>query len=308
MKKDVNKFKKELAEYINTHIVGHENTFITECVISDKILNRGHVIPVQVRMPDEMMDIEDFKTIGPAFYAEELMEEFPDGAIKTIAKAVNDRVNEVYPAMMTVLDTQLKALKRTMDDYDKDDFILTALPTSQNPNIGDPFITKELPEFGLTVSMKACVCRNPQNKDQSYFTHVRRKEGQCFTKEAENHRLRAASIHISFASVPSTILETPIAGQIVDANGFYDYFYLLSVAPVWKEIVKMTRAERIFLIPDGAYAVKFAVDNSVIRDDSLICTLRDNFLKAAQSMSNNTLSVFILDGETLNITKMNVGE
>ncbi len=178
MAQDVNRFMKELTDYMNTYIAGKENTCITKCTVSDKVLNRGHVILVKIKMP---AGLKTKTNAGLCFYAEELMEEFAASTIAGTAEILNARIINQYPTFIQMMQAQNKNMEKTIDEYDKEDLIVTALPSDESPyHEGDEsrFVAKELPEFGLTMIMKAKLCDNPDNENQSYFVPVRTKEGQ----------------------------------------------------------------------------------------------------------------------------------
>ena len=87
MKKDIDKFIEELADYINRFIAGREGSHIEECMVEHTVLNRGHAIPIKCIVPGE----DKSRTIGPCFYAEELLREFPHSSVAAIAEPANGR-------------------------------------------------------------------------------------------------------------------------------------------------------------------------------------------------------------------------
>ena len=312
MARNINRFIRELAEYINTYIVGSENTYITQCVPLDKIFNRGHAILMNVRMPEHIA--ENFKGMGPTFYAEELMSEFSNSTIAAIAEIVNIRTTEHYPVLIKMLENQEKIIDKTIDDYDKKDLILTALPSSQVPenlNSSIKYVTKELPKLGLTVTMKGCTHSESGNDEQSYFVPVNKDEKRDITKDewelAENNSMNSSDIYFRYIPVPAQVIgenDIPVCGQITDMNQFYDYFYLLSVKKVWSSVTKKSNADRLYIMPYDAYTAMFIIDNQAVRKNQTAQALRNIFVKAYMKNSDKIMPIFALDCDTFEITKL----
>ena len=126
MKRDINKFRKELADYINRFIAGSENTYIEECALPDLITNRGQAIYIKVVMPKEYDG--DLRGIGPCFYAEELMAEYPDSTVAFIAEVINKNVTENYKETMFMIKAQMDNKNKTIDDYRPESLVISAIP------------------------------------------------------------------------------------------------------------------------------------------------------------------------------------
>lgn len=308
MAKDINGFIKELAEYINTFIVGTENTYIKECVVSDMVTNRGHAIPIKVKFPDDFR--EKFQNVGPCYYAEELMEEFHNSTIAAIGENINVRVTKDYPGILKMMAVQVKSEEKTICDYDKKDIIVTALPTSHVSRMNsDELITKEFPELGLTTIMKGCIGSDPNSKGRAYFAPIIRKDGRVITDEdwdnAAMNSLCYSDINLVCPMLEGTDIDTPVCGQIADSNNFYDYFYLLSAEQIWGGITETLDAEKIYIIPQSAHSAQIVMDSQAIRENQTACAFCKAVMKAAVKSACGP--VFILDCSTLQITKLKKG-
>lgn len=175
MTKNINEFIKELTDYINTNIVGTDNTHITKCVPLDNVTNRGHAILIQVEVPENIN--EEFQNFGPVYYAEELMREYSQFPIAIIGELINVDVDDFYYELIDMLSNQIKTADMTLDDYEKEDIIITALPAEQvSKQNKEAFVTKEL--LGLTLTMKGRICNSISNDGQSYFMPISTKDGR----------------------------------------------------------------------------------------------------------------------------------
>lgn len=312
MARNINRFIKEIAEYINTYIAGSENTYIVECVPLDKVFNRGHAIMMKVRMPEYIAD--QFKSMGPTFYAEELMDELPNSTVAAIAEVLNARTTEHYPTLMKMLEKQGRIMDKTINDYGKEDIVLTALPSSQvfeNLNDSSKYIVKECPELCLTVTIKGCTHDDTENENESYFVPVCKGKDRDIVKKdwdrAETNSMNLADIHIVCMPIPAQIMgekDIQVCGQITDMNRFYDYFYLLSAKKIWSDMVKKFDADRLYIIPCGAYEAKFIIDNDAVRKNKEARALRGAFIAGSINESDKIMPMFVFDGTTLELTKL----
>lgn len=309
MAKDIDRFITELADYINRFIAGKENSYIKECVVSDKVYNRGHIIPIKVKVP-EWVD-EKITALGPGFYAEELMEEFPDHTVAFIAEVINARVTEFYPGLVEIFTEKAKNMNKTIEEYAKQDIIVSAVPSSQvSENDRQAFITRDLEDVGLTLIMKACIGDNPTNPNQSYFCPIMNK-GRKVTEEdwknAECNTLQSADINIIGMPAPSGAGEPiPLCGSIIDIKNFCDFFYLLNPRRIWKDIADKSSAEKIIIIPRSIYSAIFVVDNEFIRNNPSLSAVRDEFANLAMNTAEDILPVYELDCSTWKIKQVEV--
>lgn len=307
MKRDIMEFINELADYINTHIVGTENTYIAKCEARHMPMNRGHAIPIKMKLPESMS--EGNSGFGPCYYAEELLKEFPGSSVAAIAEILNVRVTEQYPAMLQLLAAKTKAVEKGINDYDRKDLIIAACPSShildENRNV---FITKELPEIGITASIKAAMYTNPEDKNQIYYTPIVKKEGHEVTDEdwgiADLNTLEATDIKIGCYSVPHNEEEQYVSGKILDANGFYDYFYLLSPKLIWDEFAKVVETEKIYIIPESPYEATFLIDNPELRESQTAKVFANMFNERAARLLNNEVAPVVLDCNTMTMRRL----
>lgn len=307
---NIQRFMNAIADYINSHIVGGENTYITKCVASDMVLNRGHVISIYMKIPEDMS--EEYANAGPAFYAEELLNEFPKHTPAAVAEIINARVTSFYPEFITMMVQQKMMMERRIDDCRPEDLILTAIPVSQVPEQNKGvFIDKEDAELGLMLSIKALSGESKQNSGQLYYTPLVKEGGRDVTeKDWETARLNSISMakpHIVIIPVPElTNTPNPIAvcGRIEDLNKFYDYFYLIEDAELWKHVMDETGADSIRIIPDGAYAAKFVIDSGAVRKNELARSLSGMFLRDAVEKVNGIQRVYEINRQTMKIRKL----
>lgn len=311
---NIQRFMNEIADYINSHIVGGENTYIAKCAASDMVLNRGHVISIYMKIPEDMG--EEYGSAGPAFYAEELLGEFPKRTPAAVAEIINARVTSFYPEFVVMMEQQKKAMERRIDDCRPKDLILTAMPASQVPEQNKGvFVDKEDLKLGLTLSIKALSSESKQNPGQLYYTPLIKEGGRAVTEvDWETARLNSISMakpHIVIIPVPKlTNTPNPIAvcGQIEDLHKFYDYFYLIEGAKLWKHVMDETKADSILIIPDGAYAAKFVIDSEAVHGNELARSLSSMFLKDAMEKVNGIQQVYRIDRKTMEIRKANGNE
>lgn len=119
MKRDVHEFIKELAEYINTFIAGRDGSCIIECIVKDELANRGHTIPVKCQ-PYEG------ESFGACFYAEELMQQFPDNTVAMIAEKIAAKTQSLYPDMIESVKRQKEVRKKNIKDIGQDNIYLSS--------------------------------------------------------------------------------------------------------------------------------------------------------------------------------------
>lgn len=299
MNKDIDKFIEELADYINRFIAGREGSHIEECMIEHTVLNRGHAIPIRCAVPGE----SNGRTIGPCFYAEELMKEFPHSSVAAIAEHVSLRTEEVYPGLVQTMSMQQIMESKNIRAIESDKLFLMAYMTKNvGENLRGNFITKEYKELGLTAVIKAGI-DNPSNKNQIYLLPVMSDPKYPATDEdwkiAEHNSMAAARIALQGMSINEN--EPPVCGSIMDEERFYDYFYLLT-PQVWKPVINHTHADKLYIFPSGTYNAKFCVSSRNIRSNSQASMFRDAFMRAAMTSMNGN-DIFVLDCGTMKITK-----
>lgn len=315
MEKDVNAFCHELADYINRYIAGKENTHIKKCEIPGNIRNRGHVISMVLDIPKDL-EGQNLEKTGSAFYAEEILEEFPNNTTAHIGEILNVRVNEHYEGLITMLRLQIDGEEKTIDDYGPEEIILTAMPTSQCDNMEtDMFISKTEPLLGLTVVIKGQI-GDAGERGQCYFAPVKKADGHGPTDDhwetARQNSLNAAKIHVQMMPAISTSgnPNIPAFGIIQDTCSFYDFFYLLSLKDIWKGMKEHFSADRVYIIPNGAYQAFFVMDTPDIRKDAAASGMAANILKTYKNELNAKqapLPVFVLDCNTFKVDRYEEG-
>ena len=296
MKRDINKFRKELADYINRFIAGSENTYIEECALPDLITNRGQAIYIKVVMPEGYDG--DLREIGPCFYAEELLAEHPDRTVAFIAEVVNRTVTENYKETMSIIRAQMGNKKKTIDDYRPENLIISAIPAHlQQDKVREYFLYKDMPDVCLSLMLRG-ICKIPENDRHVYCVPVDLRDGRMPTEgeweRADDNTLAATDIHVD-------ILPLPMAGHIIDNEEFYDWFYLASPKKVWTPVMEKTGAEKIYIIPVSPFMALFAVDNETIRKDPDTCTMNRIFMSTAVPHKHHELPVFVIDADTCKI-------
>lgn len=302
MHNDINRFITDLAKYINTNIVGSENSYIERCVVSDMVLAKGHAIPIEVVLPEKYR--EKFKTVGPCFYAEELMQKYPDATIAAIGEIVNNEVTGYYPTLVRIL--RESDMDRTLDKCDINDVIMTALPSGQVPESNrEGFITKEIPEFRLTITLKARFMENLENKNQSCFIPVRKKDGETVPDKLWEHIAKNTfnNTEIEMACLPTPYrmesgIPIQVCGYVKDNNSYYDYFYLLSLKDTWEHIAKETGSDTVYIIPTGAYSAIYALDGEEIRKNPGARSFRDMFLNNVMGKKMEGMEAYVLNCNT----------
>ena len=308
MKRDINKFRKELADYINRFIAGSENTYIEECALPDLITNRGQAIYIKVVMPKEYDG--DLRGIGPCFYAEELMAEYPDSTVAFIAEVINKNVTENYKETMFMITAQMDNKNKTIDDYRPESLVISAIPAHlQQDKVKEHFCTKDMPDTGLSLTLKA-VNEIPENDRQIYLTPVNLCDGRMPTDEewerADDNTLAATDVEVNILPLP---LPMPgedngylsIAGHIADRREFYDWFYLASPKKVWMPVMKETKAEKIYIVPVSPALALFVVDNETIRKNPVTYAMIGRFMSTAAPRKHPELPVFVIDADTCEI-------
>lgn len=295
-KRDIGTFVEEFASYVNRFIAGREGSHILKCNTDGGVTNRGHSIPIEVVMPEGMPDRAQDMCL--CMYAEEMLEEFPKGTTAAIAEAMCARLEGEYGNMMSLLAGQMPALDRTMDDCCQDSLIISAFLEGVRPVNQELVVAKRMPELGLVLEMKANTGRGPDER-HSYFAPV--TKGRDATKEeweaAKRNSLAYADIHAGVIASPAN--HTPCCGRIEDTNGFYDYFYLLSPREVWGGFVEKAMADRLYIIPDGAYAAEFIVDGPLVNGDPEACAVRGIYM--GQNGKPKQPGIFVLDCRTMEV-------
>lgn len=314
MEKDIDSFVTELVDYINTFITGSEYSYIVKCEASDTVTNRGRSISVLVKIPD---DIDKNLNIGPCFYVDELLEQFPNATVAAIAENINAMTTRDYFNMVAILRMQDAAMKKTIDEYEAENCtIITAVPTSQTPKGNNTvFITKKYPEFGLTTIMKAKIYSNSDQKSRAYFAPVCRTKGRRITKRdwdlADKNTIQGVKIEASCMPVlteEKAVQAIPAFGNLEDKNRFYDFFYLLSPEYAWRPLIDRSGAEKIYIIPTDAWSAKFIIDSPVIRNNfasiAPVVKLAINSMTATPTKE----AAYVLNCSTMKITSMMEGE
>lgn len=301
--RDVNQFARDLADYINKFIVGTENTKIKECIVNGNERNRGHLISILVVMPEDM-DFGEIANMGPAFYAEELLAEFPTNTTEMIGEVVNARVNEYYPTCIEMIQNQLSMKEKTIDDYDPDKIILTASLVSQCEKAEwESFVTRKEDELDLILFIKAAI---REEDGQGYFVPIISTEGHEGTKEqwetAAKNSFAKANIQLGF--IPDPASKEPFTGMVMDANRFYDFFYLLSLKEVWNGAKDQLGVTKVYIIPNNPYQAIFLLESPQIDKDPEAVLRRNEILaKAVKDLENKPVSVFELDCGTMKLSK-----
>lgn len=307
MDKDMKQFVAELAEYINNFIVGRENTYITKCFADEPVNERGHAIPVEIKIPEKFKDT--FPSYAPIFYAEELLAEFPKSTVAAIGEILNGRITQQYPEFMRILAEQVGSVDKTLDDYDGENIIVTAQPLGINPKITDPdnpFIVKAVPELKLVMCLKG-MSSDGTDSDLVYFTPISRDGREVTDADWENAKLNSmkhANLQCMMMKPVDGSTEKPLAGTFVDTANFYEYFYLLSLEEVWGPVIKTTEADRIYIIPTGPYHVRFVIENQDVCDNEQLLRDCKYFVKSAKEMAKGSMPVFVMDTGTYQIMEM----
>lgn len=299
MKRDIDKFVKELADYINRFVAGRDGSHIEKCMVEKSVLNRGHAIPVRCTVPGD----DESMAIGPCFYAEELLEEFPHSSVTAIAEYIRVKTEEIYPNLLHMMQMQQEVESKNIQDISTDKLFLTAYRTE---NVDEKFhggyITREYEELGLTASIKTAV-DNATDENQIYLLPVMSDQNHQLSEKywetAELNSLKASRIFLNGKSAAKN--EPPVCGFIKDMEQFYDYFYLLT-PQVWTQVIEDAKAERLYIFPHDAYNAGFCVDNRNIKNNSQAAAFRDKFMLAAVALMNGN-DAFVLDCKTMKITK-----
>lgn len=306
MAKNVQRFIQELADYINRFIVGTENTVITGCVVTDRKMNRGHAIPIQVKNPD---GAEGVASMGPCYYAEELIAENEGSTVAAIAEKLNVEVNVFYEDMIKLMEAQKEAQNRTVTDYGTKDIILTAVPAKDiGASLDGPFVKKEV--LGLMAVLKGEIMSSDTGTGiQAYYSPVLEDLSHEVTEEEwEKAKLNSlARAELGLMAVPVEDEDGSsmfVCGEVVDVNEFFDYFYLLAAKPVWELLMKDLKAERIYMFPQGAYNVKFVCYGGRLEGNDNAKALRSAFMESAIRTMGGLQDVYVVDNETLEIRKM----
>lgn len=302
MTKDIHRFIKKLADYINRFIVGSEGSHVIECVEDDIMANRGHAIPVKCAI-----DNGGENEVALCFYAEELMAEFPDSSAAAVAQIVAERVEAYYESAKKTIAIQKEMVGKTIRDISPEDLYLSAAVNSDKNGLEDGFLMKKHEGLGITSAIKARF-DHPDNKDQILLFPIRADKDHPATEEdwkrAETNSLKAA--HMSGYTMTAKDGEPPICGEIKDDKQFYDYFYLLT-PDIWKPMIEQAQASRIYIFPHMAYAAKFVVENPLTSRPGPHAKMRESFMRSAVAeMPAN--DVFVLDCKTMEISKFDMKE
>ncbi len=126
MKNDIDLFIERIKAHVNNHIAGTGNTKIERCNCLTEKLPRGRAIQMDIIVPETIM-LEEGEHMGPVYYVEELMKEFPNSTPEAVAEVLNIRVNEMYETFMELAHMQKDKLRQTVNDYDPKDIILSAI-------------------------------------------------------------------------------------------------------------------------------------------------------------------------------------
>lgn len=302
MARNIGKFSRELADYVNDHIVGTENTKIKRCKATGEARNRGHMICMELILPKEI-EHKEMKSMGPVFYAEELLQEFPNNITGSIAEIVNVRVNEYYPSFIAMYKMQIQAVDKTIDDCDMSDVILTAVPTAQcNKNESEPFVSREDKNLGLILTLKRKLYDDTEN-EHGYYAPIQKADDHEGTREqwetAANNSYAMSKINV-IVEGPGV----PLFGIMKDEHNFYDFFYLIELEKVWSGAVNSFGADQIYIIPNGTYEAIFILSNPALRENSDVVRMTKEILdKGMKDLKDKPLPVFVLDCKTMQITK-----
>lgn len=282
-------FVKEVLAYIDANIIGKPGTHIIGHGRESIVANRGHAIQTIVEVPEDLaetMRAAGLGTgVGPVFYAEELLEQYPRCDAAAAALAINRTINEDYGNMLTVFREQSAAMGKTIDDYGPSELFIMALPACHaHPAMRKGCITKELPEAGLVLTMKGLMCKNPSNEDQSYFSPIKTENGRDATDDewymAAVNSLGQAALHIECIPVQEheggEII--PVCGTISDQKQFYEWFYLIQPECVWGHFAETHSIDTICIIPKDAYTALFIVNNEKTASCEQARMLQDIFL------------------------------
>lgn len=309
MAKNIDYFISELIDYVNTYIVGSDNTYITEAKPEIYVKGEGHGIPFLVKIPEELKDrckisMTDF---GPVFYAEELLEQYPKASTAAIAENINKEILQTYPGMIRLFSQNLKTFEKTIDDYEDDELIVTALPLGGNAD-GSPkldsnhTVTKECETLGLRLIMKGFMSEDPENRSLAYFAPV--MEGREVTEEdweiaKTNSWYNSDVRHIE----PFKGTFADICGVVIERHEFYEYFYLLSLEDTWKEVINDTRVETILIFPETPYMADY-YKLYKISEEKDTKTIRKILMKESLKKKSKYLPVFELDCRTMKLKRI----
>lgn len=302
MAKDIHRFIKELADYINRFIAGSDGSHIVKCVEEDILMNRGHAIPVECAIEGDGKN-----NMALCFYAEELMSEFPDSSAAAVAQIVAERAEAYYESARKTMDIQKEMEGKNIRDINPEDLYLSAVLDSDRGGLEDGFLMREHEGLGITTAIKVKF-GHPANKNQILLFPIRADKDHPTTEEdwkrAETNSLKAA--HISGYTMTVKDGEPPICGEIKDDKRFYDYFYLLT-PDIWRPMAEQAKASKIYIFPYMAYAAKFVVENHLTDHPGPHAKMRESFMQdaVAKMPANN---VFVLDCEMMTISKFDMEE
>lgn len=225
-----------------------------------------------------------------------------DDAVKTgcsvriFSTSAKNAVSRIEKVISTTGKTSLVA-------YQEDDDVAGSLFGAAKKLIAD--------ESCLTVTIKGCTHDDTENENESYFVPVCKGKDRDIVKKdwdrAETNSMNLADIHIVCMPIPAQIMgekDIQVCGQITDMNRFYDYFYLLSAKKIWSDMVKKFDADRLYIIPCGAYEAKFIIDNDAVRKNKEARALRGAFIAGSINESDKIMPMFVFDGTTLELTKL----
>lgn len=297
--KSIDLFVERIVEYINNHIVGIDSTKIMKCNQLNEKLPRGRAIQMDIIVP-ETIALKDGEHMGPVYYVEELMREFPDSTPEAVAEVLNIRVTEMYDTFMELAHVQTNKFGQTIDTYGPKEIILSVIPACECDNQMEKFCIKKDDDLGLVKMLKAKI--GDCGTDAAYYVPIDRGE----TEPNEKYWEIAAANSLMQTDIDIRISpgEIPFAGIIEDKHLFYDFFYLVEIEPVWGG-VRAFGPDRVYIIPNGPYQAVFILESSATRCHSSTSAQMDKLLeKAKKDLTDKPLPVFILDVKSMSISRM----
>lgn len=251
MARNVNRFTKELVDYMNANLAGAEHSKIKKAADTGQTLARGRAITIELVTPPTLKLSDDGTTVGPVFYAEELMEEFPNATIAAVGESVNVRVNENYDHFLEMSKRQLELMNKRITDFEPDELIVSAVPlvladdSSFTGPPDDPLIAQVREDLHLHLMIKGRIYQ--QNDETAYFSPIFQKDKPARKK----HWNAAIANSLRNGQYMLEIMKAmPNFGRIRDVKGFYGYFYLLSPKETFEHIAKSSDADKIYILPN----------------------------------------------------------
>lgn len=301
MTKTTKNFIEGLASYINEQVVGSDRTKILNVKVIDQLNNRGHAIPVEIEAVDGGTDKVQF---CPCFYAEELMQEYEGHTIAFIGEVVNQKVNEMYGTFTELVRRQRAMLGKTIDDFSEKDLILTAVPSGNATDaMRGGILRRDFEELGLFACIKVPLY-DEKGSNNTYYSPI--VEGRDATdeewKRAGLNSLMRVNMQARLFDIPGT--GKPMGGELMDANGFYDYFYLLNPQEVWGSLAEQFHAERVYIFPAGAYTARFVFDGREYEGSQDAMAMRMAITKASMEEMCGVISVFRFDCRAMRLERI----